>query len=291
MRNLTLAPTRSPDSPLEDGAVGLMHARITFYRNMPFSALDLTNRTAVVIGATSGIGRAIALGLAEAGADVVPAGRRTKLVEEAAGEIQRRGRRSLAMTADVADPDSIQSLADATIEKFGKVDILVNAAGRTVRRPTLEVSDEEWNEILDTNLTGMLRACRVFGRYMIERRYGRIINIGSLTSVVALFEVAAYAASKAGVAALTKSLAVEWAPHGVCVNAILPGVFRTALNEGLLDGTERGRELLMRTPMGRFGLPEELAGAAVFLASEAASFVTGHLLAVDGGFLASGVNQ
>ncbi|MFL5570184.1 MAG: SDR family NAD(P)-dependent oxidoreductase, partial [Gemmatimonadaceae bacterium] len=227
---------------------------------MPFPALDLTNRTAVVIGATSGIGRAIAIGLAEAGADVVPAGRRTNLVDEAAREIELRGRRSLAMTADVGDSDSIQSLADATIEKFGKVDILVNAAGRTVRRPTLEVSDEEWNEILDTNLTGMLRACRVFGRYMIERRYGRIINIGSLTSLVALYEVAAYAASKAGVAALTKSLAVEWAPRGVCVNAILPGVFRTALNEGLLDGTERGSELLMRTPMGRFGLPEELAG-------------------------------
>ncbi|MFL5466281.1 MAG: SDR family NAD(P)-dependent oxidoreductase [Gemmatimonadaceae bacterium] len=258
---------------------------------MPFPALDLTNRTAVVIGATSGIGRAIAIGLAEAGADVVPAGRRTNLVDEAAREIELRGRRSLAMTADVGDSDSIQSLADATIEKFGKVDILVNAAGRTVRRPTLEVSDEEWNEILDTNLTGMLRACRVFGRYMLERRYGRIINIGSLTSLVALYEVAAYAASKAGVAALTKSLAVEWAPRGVCVNAILPGVFRTALNEGLLDGTERGSELLMRTPMRRFGLPEELAGAAVFLASEAASFVTGHLLAVDGGFLASGVNQ
>ncbi|MFL5554391.1 MAG: SDR family NAD(P)-dependent oxidoreductase, partial [Gemmatimonadaceae bacterium] len=253
---------------------------------MPFPALDLTNRTAVVIGATSGIGRAIAIGLAEAGADVVPAGRRTNLVDEAAREIELRGRRSLAMTADVGDSDSIQSLADATIEKFGKVDILVNAAGRTVRRPTLEVSDEEWNEILDTNLTGMLRACRVFGRYMLERRYGRIINIGSLTSLVALYEVAAYAASKAGVAALTKSLAVEWAPRGVCVNAILPGVFRTALNEGLLDGTERGSELLMRTPMRRFGLPEELAGAAVFLASEAASFVTGHLLAVDGGFLA-----
>ncbi|MFL5636006.1 MAG: SDR family NAD(P)-dependent oxidoreductase [Gemmatimonadaceae bacterium] len=258
---------------------------------MPFPGLDLTNRTAVVIGATSGIGRAIAIGLAEAGADVVPAGRRTNLVDEAAREIELRGRRSLAMTADVGDSDSIQSLADATIDKFGKVDILVNAAGRTVRRPTLEVSDEEWNEILDTNLTGMLRACRVFGRYMIERRYGRIINIGSLTSLVALYEVAAYAASKAGVAALTKSLAVEWAPRGVCVNAILPGVFRTALNEGLLDGTERGSELLMRTPMRRFGLPEELAGAAVFLASEAASFVTGHLLAVDGGFLASGVNQ
>jgi len=258
---------------------------------MAFSGLDLTGRTAVVIGATSGIGRAIAIGLAEAGADVVPTGRREKLAKEAADEIVGRGRRSLAMTADVSNEDSLQALADAAIRKFGKVDILVNAAGRTTRRPTLEVSDAEWNEILDTNLTGMLRACRVFGRHMIERGYGRIINIGSLTSVVALYEVAAYGASKAGVAALTKSLAVEWAPHGVCVNAILPGVFRTALNEGLLDGTERGRELLMRTPIKRFGQPEELAGAAVFLASEAAGFVTGHLLAVDGGFLASGVNQ
>jgi NAD(P)-dependent dehydrogenase (short-subunit alcohol dehydrogenase family) len=258
---------------------------------MPFPQLDLTGRTAVVIGATSGIGRAIALGLADAGADVVPAGRRAALAKEAAREIEARGRRSFATTADVTDANSLQALADFTIGAFGKVDILVNAAGRSVRRPTLEVSDGEWDEILDTNLTGMLRACRVFGHHMIERRYGRIINIGSLTSVVALHEVAAYGASKAGVAALTKSLAVEWAPHGVCVNAILPGVFRTALNEGLLDGTDRGRELLIRTPMRRFGQPEEVAGAAVFLASEAASFVTGHLLAVDGGFLASGVNQ
>jgi NAD(P)-dependent dehydrogenase (short-subunit alcohol dehydrogenase family) len=258
---------------------------------MAFPGLDLANRTAVVIGATSGIGRAIALGLADAGADVVPAGRREKLAREVAGEIEARGRRSLAISADVSSSESMQRLADAALESFGKVDILVNAAGRTVRRPTLEVPDEEWNEIMDTNLTGMLRACRVFGRHMVERRYGRVINIGSLTSVVALQEVAAYGASKAGVAALTKSLAVEWAPFGVCVNAILPGVFRTALNEGLLDGTDRGRELLMRTPMRRFGQPEELAGAAVFLASDAAGFVTGHLLAVDGGFLASGVNQ
>jgi NAD(P)-dependent dehydrogenase (short-subunit alcohol dehydrogenase family) len=262
-----------------------------FYRIMSFPGLDLTGRMAVVIGATSGIGKAIALGLAEAGADVVPTGRRAQLAGEAAREIEARGRRSLAIATDVSDTKSIQELADAVIERFGKVDILVNAAGRTVRRPTVDVSDDEWNGIMDTNLTGMLRACRVFGRHMIDRGYGRIINIGSLTSVVALYEVAAYGASKAGVAALTKSLAVEWAQHGVCVNAILPGVFRTALNEGLLDGTDRGRELLARTPARRFGQPEEVAGAAVFLASEAASFVTGHLLAVDGGFLASGVNQ
>jgi len=258
---------------------------------MSFPGLDLTNRTAVVIGATSGIGKAIALGLADAGADVVPSGRRKNLVEEVAREIESRGRRSLIKTSDVSDADSIQQLADQVIERFGKVDILVNAAGRTIRRATIDVSDAEWEGILDTNLTGMLRTCRAFGRHMIERRYGRIINIGSLTSVVALHEVAAYGASKAGVAALTKSLAVEWAPHGVSVNAILPGVFRTALNEGLLDGTARGAELLARTPMRRFGNPDEVAGAAVFLASDAASFITGHLLAVDGGFLASGVNQ
>ena len=258
---------------------------------MPFPGLDLTNRTAVVIGGTSGIGKAIALGLADAGADVVPTGRRANLAKEVARDVESRGRRSLATTADVSDTESIQRLADVILEKFGKVDILVNAAGITVRRPTLEVPDAEWEEIMDTNLTGMLRGCRAFGRHMIERRYGRIINIGSLTSVLALHEVAAYGASKAGVAALTKSLAVEWAQHGVCVNAILPGVFRTALNEGLLDGTERGRELLLRTPMRRFGTPDEVAGSAVFLASDAASFVTGHFLAVDGGFLASGVNQ
>src|SRR2546423_12653382 len=246
---------------------------------MTFHAFDLSNRVAVVVGATSGIGKAIALGLADAGADVVPTGRRRNLVETAAREVESRGRRSMAVTADVTATDSMNALANEVIERFGKVDVLVNAAGITVRRPTIDVSDAEWNEIMDTNLTGMLRACRAFGPDMIKRRYGRIINIGSLTSLVALQEVAAYGASKAGVAALTKSLAVEWAPYGVCVNAILPGVFRTALNEGLLDGTDRGGELLMRTPMRRFGQPEEVAGAAVFLASEAARFVTGHLLA------------
>jgi NAD(P)-dependent dehydrogenase (short-subunit alcohol dehydrogenase family) len=258
---------------------------------MAFASLDLSGRTAVVVGGTTGIGRALTLGLAQAGADVVPTSRRKDVVDEAAALVEAAGRRTLRVTTDVADEASITYLLAAAIEAFGKVDILVNCAGRTKRTPTLDLSDEEWNGILETNLTGTLRTCRVFGRHMIERRYGRIVNIASLTSFVSMMEVAAYSASKAAVASLTKSLAVEWSRHGVMVNAIAPGVFRTALNQNLLDTTPRGQELLMRTPMGRFGKVEELAGAAVFLASDAASFVTGHMLVVDGGFLASGVNS
>ena len=256
-----------------------------------FAPLDLSGRTAVVIGGTTGIGRALTQGLAQAGADVVPTSRRREVVEEAAALVEAAGRRTLRVVTDVGDETSVASLLSAAIGEFGKVDILVNCAGRTKRTPTLDLTDREWNEILETNLTGTMRACRVFGRHMIERRYGRIINIASLTSFVSMMEVAAYSASKSAVASLTKSLAVEWSRFGVMVNAIAPGVFRTALNEALLDTTPRGRELLMRTPMGRFGSVEELAGAAVFLASDAASFVTGHVLVVDGGFLASGVNS
>ena len=258
---------------------------------MSYAPLDLKDRVAVVIGGTSGIGRAIAHGLAEAGADVVPTSRRTEQVDAAAKEIEERGRRTLRLTSDVADRASLQDLLDKTSAAFGKVDILVNSAGRTKRAPTVDFAEQDWTDVFETNLTGTLRACQVFGRHMIERGYGRIINIASLSTFVALFEVAAYSASKAAVASLTKSLAIEWAPQGVCVNAIAPGVFRTALNQKLLDETERGREFLLRTPMRRFGRVEELAGAAVFLASDAASFVTGEILVVDGGFLASGVNQ
>jgi NAD(P)-dependent dehydrogenase (short-subunit alcohol dehydrogenase family) len=258
---------------------------------MGYPALDLTGRTAVVIGGTSGIGYALARGLAEAGAHVVPTGRRTDLVQSAASMVEGLGRQSLALPCDVTQRASLEELLKAVTAKFGAVDILVNCAGTTRRTPTLDLKEEEWNHILEINLNGIFRACQIFGRHMVERKYGRIINIGSLSSLVALYEVTAYAVSKAGVASLTRSLAVEWARHGVCVNAIAPGVFRTDLNAGLLDGTARGKEFLLRTPMGRFGNVNELAGACVFLASEAASFVTGQLLVVDGGFLASGVNQ
>ncbi|MBK8811871.1 MAG: glucose 1-dehydrogenase [Acidobacteria bacterium] len=258
---------------------------------MGYAKLDLKGRTAVIIGGTSGIGRAIADGFAEAEANVVCTSRREEQVEKTAAELEAKGCRTIRVTSDVSDRESLAELLGACVKAFGKVDILVNCAGRTKRAPTADFPEADWNDIIETNLNGTLRACQIFGKHFLENGYGRIINIASLSTFVALFEVAAYSASKAAVASLTKSLAVEWAKHGVNVNAIAPGVFLTDLNRELLESTERGKEFQLRTPMGRFGKVEELAGAAVFLASEAASFVTGEVLVVDGGFLASGVNQ
>jgi len=258
---------------------------------MTTNIFSLESKTAVVIGGTSGIGRNLSLGLADAGADVIASARRQQHVDETAAEIERRGRQTLRLCSDVCNRASLEQLLEASLRRFGKVDILINCAGKIKRMPTLTMPEEEWADIVDMNLTGTLRACQVFGRHMLKRGYGRIINIASLNSFVALNEVAAYAASKAGVVSLTRSLAVEWSKKGVTVNAIAPGVFQTALNADLLDNTPRGEELLARTPIGRFGRTEELVGAAVYLASDAASFVTGQTLVVDGGFLASGVNQ
>jgi NAD(P)-dependent dehydrogenase (short-subunit alcohol dehydrogenase family) len=255
------------------------------------SLFALDGKVAVVIGGTSGIGRALAIGLAEAGADVIAASRGKEAVEKTAREIEALGRKTLRLTADVGQRASLEELRDAVIGTFGKVDILINCAGITRKGASADFSESDWLEILDTNLTGTLRGCQVFGKHMLSRKSGRIINIASLSTYLGLFEVAAYGASKAGVGSLTKTLAVEWARHGVLVNAILPGVFRTPLNSELLDNTARGREFLTRTPMQRFGDVRELVGAAVYLASEASSFVTGSILVVDGGFLASGVNQ
>ncbi len=257
---------------------------------MSRSLFDLSGRVAVVVGGTSGIGRALALGLADAGADVVATGRRQDLVAEVAAEIEQRGRRALPVACDVEDLTSLERLRDACVSTLGAVDILIAAAGRTQRVPSMQQTDEEWARIIDTNLNGVFRTCRVFAKPMMAQGRGRIITIASLSSFVGLFEVAAYTASKAGVAGLTKALAVEWAKHGINVNAIAPGLFKTDLNRALLE-SPRGQEFLIRTPMGRFGQFHELVGAAVFLASEASAFVTGQIVAVDGGFLASGVNQ
>ena len=257
----------------------------------PNNIFDLRNRTAVVVGGTSGIGRVLSVGLAEAGANVVATARRPDQVEETANLIEGCGRQTIRACTDVTNRASIEALLSAVLDRFGSVEILINCAGKLKREPTVSVSEQEWAETIDVNLTGTMRACQIFGQQMLEGGYGRIINIASLNSFVALSEVAAYAASKSGVVSLTRSLAVEWSRRGVNVNAIAPGVFRTAINSHLLDNSPRGQELLLRTPMGRFGKPEELVGAAIFLASDASSYVTGQTLVVDGGFLASGVNQ
>jgi NAD(P)-dependent dehydrogenase (short-subunit alcohol dehydrogenase family) len=256
-----------------------------------YKGLSLEGKRALVLGGTSGLGKSIAKGFAEAGADVVAVSRRAEEVRKTAEEIRALGRRTLEATADVTRRDDLERVVGAMVGEFGRIDILVNSAGTTRRAPSLEMPDEDWNRILDVNLKGTWHACQIVGRVMREQQYGRIINIASILAFQSSHEVAAYCASKGAVVMLTRSLAAEWAKRGITVNALAPGVFETPLNRIILQDPGRKASILSRTPMRRYGRLEEIQGAAIFLASDSASFVTGEILAVDGGFLAQGIGD
>jgi NAD(P)-dependent dehydrogenase (short-subunit alcohol dehydrogenase family) len=255
----------------------------------PSELFSLKNRVAVVLGGTSGIGLAIARGYAQAGAVTIASSRDQAKVDATAAELESLGARTLRIASDVQDRASLQRLCDETVLAYGQVDILVVTSGALKKTPTAELSEEDWTRVVDINLNGSFRANQIFGRQMLKQQRGSIINTCSMTTFVSFSEVAVYSASKAGVHMLTKSLACEWATQGVRVNAIAPGVFRTPLNTKALDIPERMAAIIGRTPMGRVGQVDELVGIAIFLASDASSFVTGQTIPVDGGFLAKGI--
>lgn len=256
---------------------------------MGYKGLELGGKRALVFGGTSGLGQAIALGLAEAGADVVAVSRRREEVEKMAAEIRALGRNTLELTGDVTRRDEIQAVIDRMKAGMQRIDILVNSAGTTKRAPSLEFPEEDWDRILNINLKGTWNTCQLVGRVMKEQMYGRIINIASIGAFQSLYESTPYCASKGGVATLTLNLGTELVKYNITVNALAPGVFETAMNRNLIHEAVRKASILSHTPMKRFGNVEELKGAAIFLASDSASFVTGHILAVDGGFVAQGI--
>jgi NAD(P)-dependent dehydrogenase (short-subunit alcohol dehydrogenase family) len=250
---------------------------------MAHDAFDLTGKTAVVTGASRGLGQCLARALARAGADLIITSRCKDDLAAFQKEIESLGRRALPLALDVRDYESIQRMVEEAVGAWGQIDILVNNAGCNVRKPALDVTWDDWNLILDTNLRGTFFVAQAVARHMIPRRYGRIINIGSLTSVMGCAGLGPYGASRGGVKQLTMSLADDWGPHGVTVNCLAPGWFKTTQNEILYRDQEWVDYICGRIPLKRPGQPQDLDGAIVFLASEASRYVTGQTLLVDGG--------
>lgn len=256
---------------------------------MGYAGLSLEGKRALIFGGTSGLGKSIAVGFAEAGADVVPVSRRADEVQKTAAEIRALGRMSLEMSADVTRRADIQRVVDQMVREMGRIDILVNSAGTTKRVASLELADEDWDRVMNVNLNGTWYACQIAGRVMKEQNYGRIVNIASIGAYLSLYEAAAYCASKGAVAMLTRCLGTEWVKYNITVNALAPGVFETPLNRNLIHAPDRKASIMAHTPMQRFGNLEEIKGAAIYLASDSASFTTGELICVDGGFMAQGI--
>ena len=248
---------------------------------------SLAGKVAVVTGSSRGIGRAIAEGMAGAGAAVTVNGRNPETTQAVAGAIAAAGGKSLAVPADVGKVADIERLIKSTVATFGRLDILVNSAGISPHyKPAETMTEAEWDEVIAVNLKGVFLCCQAAGRVMIPEKSGRIINISSIGGQVALPRLVAYCAAKGGIDQLTRVLAVEWAPHHILVNAISPGYIDTDLTKGLRQNPARRDALLRQVPLGRLGKPDEIAGAAIYLASDAASYVTGQTLDVDGGWLA-----
>ena len=254
---------------------------------------NLTGQAALITGGASGIGKAIAQAILEAGGKVWIGSRTAEKGETTVEELSKSagGDAVLGQSLDVTDDQSVEETTAKALESFGRIDILVNSAGIIIKKPTQELTLDEFNTVHESHVTGTLRCCKAVATAMKEQGSGSIINIASISSFVDLVEVTAYAAAKSAILGLTRSLANEWAKHGIRTNAIAPGFIPTDLNRKFLEGTERGRRIIENTPMERFGTADEISGAAVFLSSPAASFVNGHTLVVDGGYLACGIGD
>lgn len=246
---------------------------------------DLNGKVALVTGAGRGLGEAVALGLAKAGADIAIVDLDIKAAQEVALKAENLGRKAIAIQANVCESNDVKEMVNSVINKFGTIDILVNNAGIQRRNPCIEMTEEDWDAVIDVNLKGAFLCCKEVGKIMVKNRKGKVINITSLLGTVAQPNRGPYAASKGALVQLTKVLALEWAPLGINVNGLGPGYFLTELNKKLMDDKEEFDKLTSKIPMGRWGTLEDIVGPAVFLASEASDYMNGHILYVDGGYL------